>query len=114
MSTSLRKHEGYLLIDHRNSPGISEDLIRAISPDLPTNMGRGMIEVPTYTCNHCKGVVVMNALRTRDRGFCPKCNHYVCDVCNGVRIKTGECKTFDQIATEIQEAAARSQSIKEI
>src|SRR5690242_8179411 len=99
--TSKRSHEGYLMIDHSNSPGISAREINLIDTDLPVNIGRVMFEAPTYTCSHCNRVVVLNPLRTRERGYCAKCDHYVCDLCNATRIATGVCKTVKQVIDEM-------------
>lgn len=66
---SIRSLEGYLLIDNRCS-------------------GDGMQENPVATCQHCHAQVILNPLRTRERGFCRSCFGYVCDSpgcrdCNG-------------------------------
>lgn len=107
-----RNNEGYLLMDHRNSPGVSDE--RSLKAGLPAGSGMGFAELSTFTCSHCQVVVVLNPLRTRERGYCPKCDHYVCDRCNAVRVATGECKTFKQIIEEVREAAAKNELIKEI
>src|SRR5262249_17443906 len=66
-----------------------------------------LFEADTYTCSHCHYVVVLNHLRTRDRAYCPKCDHYVCDACGAIRaMDGGQCKTFNQIIEETQEQAA--------
>ena len=114
MKLSKRSNEGVISINHKDSPGLSESIVGAMFPDLPLTAGRGMFEAPTYTCSHCQAVVILNPLRNRQRGHCPKCDHYVCDTCNLARITTGECKTYEQIIAEIQEAALKSESIKEI
>lgn len=111
---SKRSHEGYLLIDHSGSPGIGAAEIALMSPELPTNIGRSKFEAPTYTCSHCQTVVILNPLRQRERGHCRKCDHYVCDACNVIRIATGECKTFNQIIEEVQETVMLQTNIKEI
>lgn len=67
MLQSKRNLEGYLLIDHRASPG---------TPQVPE--GR-ILEAPTITCSHCNAVVILNPMRTRPRNYCAKCDHYVCD-----------------------------------
>ena len=112
--TSKRSHEGYLLIDHTNSPGIDGDIIQGISPDLPTNIGRARFECPTYTCSHCCRIVVLHPLRQRERGYCNKCDHYVCDDCNAIRLATGVCRTYREIVDEWAEDDAKQQLIKEI
>lgn len=78
----MGQREGYVLIDHRNSPGIPEDVAHKIGYD-PKQVGPGkMFEGGTLTCSHCKGVVVKNPLRTRERASCFKCGyHYICDGC---------------------------------
>lgn len=76
-----RNHEGYLLIDHRNSPGVPADIARRWGFD-PYLMGEGKtLEAPTLTCAHCKGSVVLNPERIRKREYCQKCDDYVCDGC---------------------------------
>lgn len=73
--------EGYLIVDHRASPGLSERLAqRAGYNPFLCREGR-VFEAATLTCSHCKTVQIMNPERTRARGFCPKCNHYICDSC---------------------------------
>lgn len=77
-----RQHAGgYLMIDHRASPGLPADIARLSGFD-PTSAGEGkLLEHSTLTCAHCKCAVVKNPLRTRAREYCPKCDHYVCDLC---------------------------------
>ena len=75
MST-LKRHEGYLMVDHRASPGL----------DKP-GMGEGSIfEAPTLGCAHCATVVVMNPNRKRARAYCAKCDRYICDNCAVVAV----------------------------
>lgn len=104
---SKRRHEGYLRLDNRAGPGITEDL--AYSAGLPPFAGRGLFEAPTYTCSHCQTVVVLNPLRNRERAYCSGCDHYICDGCGAVRAKTGLCKTFNQLIEEVQEQAVTAQ-----
>lgn len=78
-----KSHEGYLMIDHRASPGLPEEVAIAAGYD-PKLTGEGkLFEAASLTCAHCKVVVVKNPLRTRERGMCPKCgHHYICDICD--------------------------------
>jgi hypothetical protein len=70
------------LIDHRASPGVPADIARAEGFD-PAFMGEGkVLEVPTLACAHCGSGVVLNPQRTRHRGYCSKCDAYVCDGCH--------------------------------
>ena len=70
----VRGGRGYLLVDNRASGGQLQ-------------------EFQTLTCAHCNCVVVLNGLRQRERGYCRKCNAYVCDFsgCNA------ECNPIDQM-----------------
>lgn len=98
---SKRSQEGYLLVDNRGGPGLTDEQISVST--LPLGAGRGLFEAPTFTCSHCTRVVVLNPLRTRDRGYCGKCDHYVCDQCEAARVSTGECKTFKQYMDELDD-----------
>ena len=73
---------GYLIVDHRASPGLPEDVARRSGYD-PSLVKEGKVfEADTYTCAHCKSTVVMNKERSRKREECRKCsNHYICDWC---------------------------------
>lgn len=97
------------MIDHRYSPGISPELLKAC--DMPMEAGRGFFEAATYTCSHCQRVVIINPLRNRDRAYCRKCDHYICDQCGAVMAATLECKTFKQIIDEVQNAVATNQPV---
>ncbi len=76
-----RTKEGYLLIDNRNAPGPTLEQIRASGfKGFVAGAGeRGVFESATKTCCHCNAVVVLNPDRTRPRGYCRKCDAYVCD-----------------------------------
>jgi len=102
--TSKRSHEGYLLMDHRGGPGLSDSI--AVPAGLPAGAGRGVFEAPTITCSHCQVVVVLNPLRNRERAYCSSCDHYICDRCGAIRgANGGRCKTFRQLVEEVQETA---------
>lgn len=100
MHFSQRDLEGYLKIDHRDSPGLPHPLL-----------GKGSVfEGATYTCPYCQAIVVINPARTREREFCPKLSRYICDSC-GARRKMGvELKPFTQIIDEFMTAAARGEA----
>ena len=85
--------EGYLLIDHRASPGIDELTARRLNiPYVPEGKTG---EFKTLTCKHCKGSWYLNPLRTRDRARCPECFRYICDGCADLYKITGECVTIE-------------------
>ena len=87
------KHEGQLLVDHRNSPGI---------PDMP-GYGKGQVtEMATKHCSHCNVPVIFNPFRKRDRFICPKCDWYCCDSC-AIAYRVNEvCKPFEWVVEEVQ------------
>jgi len=103
-----RSHEGVLSIDHRESPGITPELTRYTN--LPRGAGQGLFETPTFTCNHCNHIVVMNPVRTRSRGYCGKCDHYICDRCEAIRFQTGICLTHEEFLDDITEKALKDES----
>jgi hypothetical protein len=82
--SSKRRHEGYLLVDQRESPGVPFNPAMIGKPDALLASSGQMLESATVTCSHCQVVVVLNPMRTRPRGYCQKCDRYVCDnpACN--------------------------------
>lgn len=99
--SSKRRHEGYLCIDHRDSPGVPVNPAMIGKPDALLTAQGTMLESATVTCCHCQVVVVLNPLRTRPRGYCQKCDNYVCDspVCSA------ECRPFQAVLEQAAEAA---------
>jgi len=86
---SLHKHDGYLMIDHRASPGIPADIAQTVGLD-PKQCGEGkLLEMATLSCSHCRCCVIPNPLRTRERAYCQKCDHYICDLCAAVASTAG-------------------------
>lgn len=82
MRFSKRSNEGYLLVDNRLSGGT-------------------LFESATITCKHCQQIVVLNPDRTRPRGYCRGCDHYICDKfeCNF------QCVPMDKVFDQLQERA---------
>ena len=98
-----RDHEGYLLIDHTNSPGFGDEQ----AGGLPIGAGQ-KLEAKTYTCSHCQRVSIVNPARTRARPYCPKCDHYICDRCEIIRVASGGlCRPFKAIIAEFHEKAEK-------
>jgi hypothetical protein len=102
---SLRRHEGYLMIDHRNSPGVSAELIQQSGKSAPIVGAGALHEAPIITCSHCQAGMMLNPMRTRNREYCAKCDHYICDRCALVLKVTLECKPFRQVLDTLQEQA---------
>jgi hypothetical protein len=109
MANSKRSKEGYLMIDHRVTEPIPDEVM-VLQHNLPVGSGRGLFEAPTYTCSHCEYIVVLNPARTRERAYCRGCDSYICDAC-GERKKHGaSCKTYAQYVDEIMTAAVKQES----
>src|SRR6266536_2801528 len=96
------KHEGYLLIDHRASPGLPEDVARRNGLD-PRRTGEGKVfEAATLTCAHCKTVVIINPGRTRERAHCFRCSAYICDNCSLAAQQAGyEHRSWNEVVDSI-------------
>lgn len=103
--------EGYLMVDHRASPGIPADLALKMGRD-PKLCGEGkLFEAATLTCSHCTNVVVKNPLRVRERGFCAKCNGFVCDGCHAaMHLPEYTHKGFKALVDTALNAAVNSNS----
>src|SRR5882724_5133890 len=102
----MKPREGYLLIDHRASPGMPEAMIRACGLDIKGTGAGAAFESPVVACAHCNTAIILNPLRTRARGYCRKCDAYVCDnpVCNA------ECRPHRKLLDELQEEAFRHEA----
>lgn len=96
---SKRGHEGYLVIDSRAADPLPEAFVkqaRALKCVMST--GREQMERPIITCSHCQATVVMNPERTRDREWCSRCDHYICDGCGlARRLNGGACRPFKMV-----------------
>lgn len=102
---SLKRLEGYLMIDHRASPGLTPELERACG--LPPGAGQGMFEASTYSCSHCQAIVILNPARTRERAYCSKCDRYLCDGCGALYGVSRECRNIFKLFDELQNAAVK-------
>ena len=81
--------EGYLMIDHRSSPGFGSHLRRLFGVrEGSKEGGEGtVLERATMTCKHCATVQVKNPWRIRSRHHCDKCGGaYICDGCAAAAI----------------------------
>ena len=72
---------GLMVVDHRNSPGISEEQMRALGLHHPGFAAGSFLEVPTKKCTDCQRIVLMNPKRIRERATCKTCGGYICDEC---------------------------------
>jgi hypothetical protein len=100
---SKQRREGYRLIDHHDSPGVSSEFVRASGLSAPAVGAGQMFESPIIACAHCNTFVILNPNRSRPRGYCRKCDAYVCDApqCNA------ECTPHIKTLDILQEKAIR-------
>lgn len=107
---SKRSLEGYLLIDNRGLPELTPVDLNPIN-QTPHVRKNQTFESATVTCNHCQYIVILNPDRTRERTYCGKCAHYICDRCAAVK----ECKTneqqFDEYTAKVLADEAQERSL---
>lgn len=101
--SSLKQHAGYLVVDHRDSPGLSPADVAHVPGAEAVGKGE-MFEADVLTCSHCQRGIVLNPARVRERGYCGKCDHYVCDQCETIRVKTGECMPIAKVVDQARNA----------
>jgi hypothetical protein len=106
-----RAKEGYLHIDNRLGGPLPDDQLAVIAK-LEAQGGYvavapagGTLESATITCSHCHTTLLRNPQRTRGRGYCPKCDHYICDGCEALRVATGVCYPMKKLIDVLQEQA---------
>jgi hypothetical protein len=105
---SLKRHEGWLLIDHSASPGIPYDVAIRMGVDPRGVAGGKKMEAATVSCKHCGGHVVKNPKRVRPRGYCRLCDHYICDACDVQRANPNYVhRPIDAIALAAMNSASR-------
>ncbi len=102
MKHSLTHGAGYLVVDHRDSPGLTPAEVAHVPRALPI-FGGELFEADVFTCSHCQRAVLLNPSRVRPRGYCAKCNHYICDDprCHS------ECHPIVKLLDQAQEHAAQ-------
>ena len=100
---------GYLVIDHRNSPGMPAGVVRAAGIAAPIVVAGQLFESETITCAHCNkpfALRIPNGPGQVDIGYCRKCDRYLCDApaCNA------ECTPYIKILDVLQERAFREEA----
>ena len=107
MKRSLSDGSGYLVIDHRDSPGLTPEDVAGV-PGAIAVPGGTQLEADIQQCTHCQRGVLLNPGRVRARAVCPKCHHYLCDSCEAARLASGgACVPFKAVldrAFELSEA----------
>lgn len=98
---TARSNEGYLLIDHRNSPGVSQEFMRKHNLPGPAVAGGTMLEAAVKNCPHCGGDVIRNPARVRAREHCRKCGENICDKCGLMRKLGHPHRPLRQVMSEL-------------
>lgn len=112
MKHTLSQGSGYLVIDHTDSPGVTEadvaHLPKAMRDRIIIARGGTVEERDVQTCTHCERQVVLEPNRVRARAYCPHCDHYICDACEAVRVASGgACIPFKQRLDVAREVAVK-------
>lgn len=76
-----RSREAYLLIDHRNSPGITPEFLHKNNLSGPAVGSGQSFESAMFNCCGCGADVILNPDRSRAREWCFACDKYMCDSC---------------------------------
>ena len=103
---SIREKENYLLVDHRDSPGISAEEAAKVRSDLVAPGGT-RLETSTYKCCGCDKQVILNPDRARNREYCRECFSYMCDTCGLLRKLTGLHRPMKRFIAEYLDSAAK-------
>lgn len=104
---------GYLQIDHRDSPGISQQTVHDSGVDAPVVGAGHNFETDVASCSHCQAQILLNPTRKRARAYCRSCDRYVCDTCAAVMQNAGgTCSPFAKTVDILMAAAARGESME--
>ena len=102
-----RSNEAYVLIDHRYSPGISQEFVAANKLDVPA-VGAGQVfESAIAVCHACGADIILNPNRTRQREWCMEHDAYLCDRCALRRKLTGTCVPLRKKLEELFQTFSR-------
>jgi hypothetical protein len=98
---SRSEQAGYLVIDHRESPGLSPADVAHVPGAVAVGEGQ-QFERDVKQCSHCQRAVVLNPGRVRARAVCLKCDAFICDSCEDLRVATNECVPFKAVLDRAQ------------
>ncbi len=104
---SKRAREGCLMIDHRNSPGITPEFVEANNLDAPAVGAGQTYESAIAVCSHCGGDVLLEPRRTREREWCSSCDAYICDGCGLLRKLGAPHRPLRQVFAELYDQLSR-------
>ncbi len=98
--------EGYLEIDHRESPGFTPEQAKEARWGKTMPVGSKQFKLVTYKCCGCEAMIVVRPERTRERTWCRACDAFMCDGCAWALKITGNHKPMQQIIDEFMRKAA--------
>lgn len=102
---------GYFQVDHRESPGLRwEDIPEKARNAGMRPVGKGEnFEADAYNCTHCQRMIVLAAKHQdmQKRGYCPKCDHFICNRCEKLRVATGFCWSVFRLLDTAYEVAQK-------
>ena len=104
---SKRSQEGVILIDHRNSPGISPEFMAENGINGPVVEAGQIYESALTSCCQCGTNVILNPKRTRAREYCMACDSYLCDGCGLLRKLGHAHKPLRQTMAELYDKLSR-------
>lgn len=104
----LRKvdREGYVEIDHRESPGISHEEAARVGSRLAVGKGQ-RFQAATWKCCGCERQIILLKEQARHENYCSQCDSYMCDECLLRRKVTGIHIPFWKRAEDFMRAMAR-------
>lgn len=110
MKRSLAHGSGYLTIDHRESPGLTPADVAHVPGAVAVGAGQ-QFEADIQQCTHCQRGVLLNVDRVRPRGYCARCDHFICDSCEAIQARTVDHVPFAKVIDRVDTAHAKGQDI---
>lgn len=101
----LRKvdREGYVEIDHRESPGITHEEAARVGSRIAVGAGQ-RLQAATWRCCGCEAQIVLLKERARSDNYCGACDSYMCDRCLLIKKVTGYHKPFWKVVEDFMRA----------
>lgn len=108
---SKRSLEGVVLIDHRDSPGITPQFAQANKVKGPVVGKNTTYESAFVVCHSCCRDVVLNPNRSRERAYCWAHDAYLCDECGAAQKAGAVCISYSQRLAQAYEKIIRGLTV---
>lgn len=105
MTASRRSKEGWLYLDNSHAPGLSREAACTTGKDVIGAGVNGVFETAFITCSHCQATVILNPDRSRERTWCYKCDHYICDGCAALAKAGASCVPMRKVLNDAYDSA---------